>query len=300
MDRRAFLRSGVVIAAAGVAGCGSGTETDRPASGDPSTESPEPTTESPTDEPAGETPTSTPAEASIEVTEVDYPSELPAGRPYTWEYTLENTGEEDGTFSETLYVQFEFTPNQWAESASVEHSVPAGETKTISREATAFHWTTSFTGRIGEDGPEFESELTPPHMDAGETFSMTTGITATAREISFQQSYSWKSSDGTMYEEEASDEKQWAFLDFRAENTGDEPASAPSEFDISLVVGNSQYDRTAITRDDGRYEGGEIQPDIVREGWVAFEVPDDLSASDVEAVWSSQDAYDSWTAYWQM
>jgi hypothetical protein len=84
------------------------------------------------------------------------------------------------------------------------------------------------------------------------------------------------------------DEGQYALLEFEARNEGEDAQRTPSAWrDIILLHNGSQYDSEFVSDMGGRdeYDDGEIQPDVERRGFIAFDVPSDLDESDLDAVW---------------
>ena len=66
---------------------------------------------------------------------------------------------------------------------------------------------------------------------------------------------------------------------------------SPLSDEFALVTGNSQFDSTFLIDDPvnkgEQFEGGELEPGIERSGWIVYELPADLSTSDLTMAWSN-------------
>lgn len=68
-----------------------------------------------------------------------------------------------------------------------------------------------------------------------------------------------------------------AFVIITAENGADNVVFLPPGSDIDIL--HEHIDATFIQKEEGRYEGGEVEHSIGREGWTAYEIPEELDAS---------------------
>jgi hypothetical protein len=68
---------------------------------------------------------------------------------------------------------------------------------------------------------------------------------------------------------------------------------SPLVSDFGLLYGNSQSDGDTILIDEPvdkeqPFDGGELQPGVERSGWIGYQLPEDLSLSDLTMAWSEQ------------
>ena len=74
-------------------------------------------------------------------------------------------------------------------------------------------------------------------------------------------------------------------------NETGQAASSPLALDMALIYGNSQSDGDTVLIDEPTnkgepFDGGELQPGIERSGWIAYQVPSDISTDDLTMAWS--------------
>ncbi len=111
----------------------------------------------------------------------------------------------------------------------------------------------------------------------GETARLSNGVEVTVHGLSFEDSFGdFTDPDG-----------QFALLHVEATNGGDEAERFPRDRDFVLLHDGQQFDSTFVTEMDDydEFDGGEVQPGVTREGYVVFDVPDDLAEDDLDAVW---------------
>ena len=140
-----------------------------------------------------------------------------------------------------------------------------------------------------QDGEEFSF---------GETFVAPNDVAVTVDRVELTDSYEWSGGSGSTYTEEAPDGKQFAWVYLTAENRSGDTEFLPLDWDIYIRSGNRQYDAELVLRDEGQYEGGQVGPGIVRDGWLNYEIPADLAVSDLSVVWHESGIFDEWTATW--
>lgn len=110
-------------------------------------------------------------------------------------------------------------------------------------------------------------------------------------DVTETQRYSY-TSGGYESEQEASQGNKFILVDIFAQNIGETSVRVPDTFDMSLITGSSQVD-TGIYLGQQVYSGGEISPDIERNGLVQFEVPESASENQLQ-VNLTQDITASW------
>jgi len=287
MERRQFIGS-AVIGLSAVAGCSSNSDNQTDSS--PNTDTPEAT--------ATPNQTATPEPASFTVEEFSLQESAEIGQQYDITITVTNTGETDGVYESELSAR---TPeSDWQSLNPITIDVPADETVTVTETTNSgYDYMTTLTYRLEKADMTASINIVSRQLPFGSIYESPNGVSMTAINIDFQDTYEW-SSGSYDYEEEPADGNKWAFLRFRAENTSGQPEYLPFNSDIVLLAGNSQYDSSVYQGGDiTMYEGGEVQAGIVREGMILYEVPESLEKSDIQAAWS-EDTYDgSIAVYWQ-
>jgi hypothetical protein len=82
-----------------------------------------------------------------------------------------------------------------------------------------------------------------------------------------------------------------------AENTANDIIIRPEPESFVLLRGNNQLSVTNVTEGD-YYTGGEVQPGVIREGYLNFVVPDDATKEELTAVWSRTFSEGDVAVYW--
>jgi len=167
--RRVLAAGGVGIAA--IAGCSSsdddgadgsdasGSESD---GSDDDTSSDETDDQEETDEDGADNDEEEDVEPALfEVVSVDHPEEVSTGEEHTFQFTVENTGGEDGTFEELLEFSIEGT-DQWENIGMVQLDVPAGETATWESNPTEFDDPAALQFRLGDTEWAYDITATAP------------------------------------------------------------------------------------------------------------------------------------------
>jgi len=88
----------------------------------------------------------------------------------------------------------------------------------------------------------------------------------------------------------------YAIMNVTAENVADEAVTLPNDGDFALVVGTNQYEPAFYARvTSGVYEGGRVQPGVVRDGRVIYQVPEGTDMENARIVWDGYDGTVVWT-----
>lgn len=302
MHRRAYLAAcgATLVAGCGGAGDGGGQED----SGQDTTAEPTPTTadepESTDDEPESSDDTAEPSPAEFELVAMEFPDEVALEEEYTPEITIRNVGDQAGTLEAPMYSRIADT--EWEETGTWTFTgVAGGATRT---EQGADGWHHNYLYEYGYSLGDFEESVTvdttPFETTLTETYPAPNGVEVTVSEVRLTARYQYQNYDDETVAKEAPDGSQWALVTLRAENTSDSAATLPHTFDLYLVTSKSQYEQIYIDKEDNKYEGGEVQPGIVREGWVAYEIPDTIVDGAVEIVWSGHPNGGDVTAIWSV
>lgn len=315
-DNMPNRRTVITATICGLAGCLSGetsssdqtdsaTPTDAPTTTQrPSTTESPTVTESPTatDTPT-ESPTPTPEPAAFELVEYDAPESVSVNQTTQISARVRNTGEVAGVYTAEVYVRFDAS-ERFRPEGSIEIRVPPGEEAEVALlEYEPIYTDEALEVRLGE----FESTTTVRSVSAtlsfGTQYTRYDGYLVTVNNVALTKSYTTESYTGEEVEETAPDGKQWAFADVRVKNGTGGAELSPTSQDFTILSGNSQIESTFISpepveRGDA-FEGGDLQPDVVRAGWIAYEVDSQLTLNDIQVVYSGSTYEGDVSVYWQ-
>ena len=288
LTRRHYLTAGGVAVFTGIAGCTSEGEdnAENANNGDETTD---------TDASSSGSAEAS-AEASFEIVGLDAPEQVEIGDPHRFSVDVKNTGEADGTWTDTLL--FKSGNEDWQEVGEVEMDIPAGETATWQSGEVAWDYQTMVTLGFQEAQQQFQIQVVAAALAYGESFTNPRDMEVSCHDVQLKDAYEYKDYNGQTTYEQAAEGKQWAFVYLRAENVGGSTEFTPLEREVSVVAGNTQYDSEYIMKEEGKYDGGEINPGIVREGWLCYEIPDNLSVDDLVVVYSEGNYEGDWTVRW--
>jgi len=291
MQRRKYLTvAGVSLGLAGCTGSeSSGAEQASPTNSETPTQTPSPT----------ESPTATSEPASFELVSFSIPEKAEIGESIKFEFTVQNTGEVAGEFETTISYTTSESDDWSTGSEAWTETIDAGEEFTFVSEEFTSHYMRSFTYRVDAFDEEATVQWVSKTLSYGDSYTNPEGVELTVLGERTEKSYTWTSS-GYEYTETAADGMTWLFVTVRAENTSGEIAYAPSSYDWVVVAGNSQYEQTSNYRSESeQYEGGDIQPGVVREGEILYQVPNDYMQKDSAVVWSESYYDGDVAAYWE-
>lgn len=273
------------------------TETPSPTPSPTPTASPTPTpTPSPTPTPTP-SPTPTPEPASFVVEDFSVPDSAQIGELFEMTVRVKNTGEQDGVFRSPLSAKT--SDSGWVRSEDpVAIEVEAGETEieTLS-DSLEYEYLTTVTYRLDATADIAEIDIVGRRLIFGESYTNPDEVTLTAEYDTFTDEYTYRQ-NGDQKVHESSEGFKWLLVDFAAENEADEPADAPRISDVVVIVDETQYGYVPYRRENHQYEGGEILEDVVRDGTILYEVPDDVQAVDVEVVYSDSFVDGDVAVYW--
>ena len=292
MNRRRFLTATGAVGLTAVAGCTGESDTDPVEEGGAAAE----TSSSTTTKETTATTTEEPGEAAFEVVSIDGPSKMEIGATDTFSITVKNTGDAEGTWTQT--VSGKVGDEDWEKMGDISLDVPAGQTATWTSGEIKVNYQTVITYRLEEAAKEYSIQFVAADLGYGETYTSPDSMAMTATKVELKSYYEYKDYSGATARQRADDGMQWAFVTFKAENKGSESQFTPLSTDLSVIAGNQQYDSEYTRKESGMFEGGEINPGIVREGWLAYQIPADLSKGDFEVIWSDDNFTGSWTARW--
>jgi len=292
MDRRTFLATATAV----LAGCGQ--EGSSPEHRDASTDEQSPAET--TDEPVAHSPTSTltptRAPAAIAVTDLSVPSSIEIGTQGTLSVTLENTGERSGSFQSS--VEARVGTGEWQTTdVTVEASVSAGDTVTVSVDLPTHGYLEPASYRLGETEPVVRTRFVPRELALGEPHTLPNGVELTAADARLSDTYSYEGAEGSTEADPAGGDT-WALATVRAENSTDGPARAPLVSDIAFYRGEEEYSYQHLGDNRDRYRGGELAAGGVSEGDLPANVPADAELPALRIVYSEAVAAGRITVNW--
>ena len=278
VDRRKFITSVATAGTIAVAGCSSDE-------GDPtgSTENGESSDDSTGDE-------SDSGEAQFEFVEWNVPSEVEINEEIEVGMVVENVGEEAGEFTAPFY---ERTPDsEWARVSEVDFgTIDPGEDVEMVFEEVVYSYINRYEMRLGDFQQTAVLQVVSAKIGWGSEYTTPNGYVLRVDEPNLQGSYEYETYDGEVSPKEPESGGQWAFVNVYVKNETGQAASSPFASDFDLLYGNSQSDGDTLLIDDPvnkgePFEGGELQPGVERSGWIAYEIPGDISTDDLTVAWS--------------
>lgn len=308
MGRRKFLTATGVVGITALAGCtgSDGNSSDTTTSSNVATVTTEAsdTTESTTNGPMTEG--TTEGEPEFEIVNIDAPQEAEINTKADFTYTVKNTGGQYGRFETTWSSKAEDDSEWYTFESTDSVSLDTGESHTFERWFQN-GYTESMTFRSDATGTTFTLQWTPRQLNFGEEFTTSTSTKLTISGPNLKPEYKCggcsppqTSSDGNdkSYSMISADEgKQWAFADIEVENPNDEVIPGPYLAKAYLSDGNGDFDSSEIMK-EGDYMRKDIKPDSTYTAWEVFQVPDNLSKSDLSFVWNGEDMYGEWRVIW--
>lgn len=307
-------RDALAVTAVALAGClgdsssGSGqTATQSPTNGTPTatnsptatpTDSPTPT-ESPT---PTDSPTPTPEPAAFELVEYSAPESVGVDETTTISATVQNTGEVAGEFEADVFTRTD-PDDRYSQLGDdpVSVRVPAGESVEIALvEYDPRYIDETLEVRLGDFDP-ITVPVVAARLPFGNEFERPDGYVIRVGEPELTRSYTTENFSGERVEEPAGDGQQWAFAPVRVENATGAAKLSPLASDFVVVARDRQYSSEFLVDepvDRSLYEGGELQPTVVREGEVAFVVPESVAVADLQIVHTHDTFEGQVTAMW--
>lgn len=274
-----------------LAGC-SGEENSDATTSEPKTE---PTTQAPTTtkeptEESTEEPTEEPEPASIQLDQYTTPNKVEIEEMFSIKVSVTNTGGQSTDFSAPLYMKS--GDSTWSEQGQLDFGeVPPGETKQVTTNEFSFSYLNRYEIRLGDFSTTAVVQTVSSQFEWGGQYKTPKGYLVRVDEPELQDTYKYEDYMGDIQQKSPDNEGQWAFVNVRVENQTGSPNYSPMSSEFKIVSNQSQYDSKFLLSDPvdkgEKFEGGELQPGIVREGWIPYAIPSDLSVSDLTLSWST-------------
>lgn len=279
MKRRSFAATVGIGVIASISGCSSESSES---TGGSNSESPDDTTQdSSGSEPGGD--------SSFEVTSYDLPETASLESTVEGTITVENVGDSSGGFTSPLYIR---SPNSdWVEIGEyTAENIEAGESVAVDVEITGLQYINRYEVALGQSERTHIVQTVSANLDWGTEYSTPEEYRIRVDEPELQNSYAYENFQGETEQQTPEDRGQYAFVNVYSKNETGQTAYSPLSNEFALVSDSSQFDTTYLLNDPTnkgeQYDGGELQPGIEREGWIVYELPADLSVSDLTMAWS--------------
>lgn len=285
MKRRSFAATVGIGVITSISGCSSDSpETTDGSSSDSSDSNTDGSNSESTDDQSTQD-----GEASFEVIEYNLPETVSIGSTFSGTITVENVGNAAGSFSSPLYVR---TPDSdWTEvnEYSAENVEP-GDGVELSVEVSGLQYINRYEIALGQSDTTAIVQTVSASKDWGTEYTTPEGYRIRVDEPELQTSYAYENYSGETEQQSPEDRGQYGFVNVYVKNETGQTAYSPLSSEFALVSESSQFDSTILLNDPinkgEQFEGGELQPGIERSGWIAYELPADLSVSDLMMAWS--------------
>jgi len=225
-------------------------------------------------------------ESSFELVEYDLPETVSIGSSITGTIVIRNTGDSTGETTAPLYIRTPDSDWNLVNEYSVEDVEP-GETASLSVEIDDINYINRYEFALGQSENTAVIQTISAEIDWGSEYTTPNGYVVRIDRPELQNTYTAEGYNGET-EESPEDRGQWAFANVYVKNETGQSAYSPTGF--SLVSGSAQYDSEILFNEPvnkgDKYESGELQPGIERSGWIVYELPADLSVSDLTMAWS--------------
>jgi len=271
MRRRALLTTLAPTLTIATAGC----QDTNPEPDDPTA-----TTASPSQTPTA-SPTDEPAQPDVRVERVNAPETIEINTEWTWTITFRNDGDAPGT-PDTITIQD--ADGNTLDKMTPSEPVPPQDTRQYTIDMNAIQYITSLTAAYGETDVVTVQTVSRA-LTWGDVYSSPQNITATVTTIEFKNEYTYESTYSGTETRAAGEGRQWAFVTVEVANESGSQEFIPLVTDFGLRSDDRQWDAQFIRKEDGKYEGGEVGPGVVRSGWICYNVPDTYSPADMTVEW---------------
>ncbi len=229
------------------------------------------------------------------------PKKVTMGKQFTLELTIKNVGDSPKAFQSSVSVDGG-TPGSQQMGRITTDKIAPGKTTTWSTQLT-YPYVATVNYHIAELKKSFSIDIVGETLSFGETFLSPNEIATTIQDITLTDHYRYEPDSGGSEDVEASDGRQWAFVTVKAENKFRMKQTLPMGDQFLLHVGGNKIKPGDIAKEDGKYEVNKFGDRTVASGesltgWLAYELPADVSEDDVTVEWQGSDDEGSWWARW--
>lgn len=240
------------------------------------------------------------AKANLSLVSFTAPDEVQLDTNFTFEAKVKNTGGKSGKFNATLVGRESDSESFSSLGFNMAGEVPANEEITFEKSLSANGISTMEVKLLGSEKSE-TIRIVPKKLSTGEEYVTANDIGITVQSVELKESYIY---EGYMGERQVNepDSGKYAFVNIKSQNQGELSQSLPFDMDFQLIADNRQYESTYLVYEpinQGQaYEGGEVQPSIIRDGYIAFNVPSDVQKEDISVVWNEIISMSEKSVYW--
>jgi hypothetical protein len=233
-----------------------------------------------------------PEPASFEVIEYNLPERVALDEEVDFTITVQNTGGQSGSTTLPLYIRSPSEEWQEATEYSLE-DVGAGETVSLNvYDGASFDYIYRVEFRLGESSETAVLQTVSAKISWGNEYTTPTGYRIRVDTPNLIETYEYEDYLGETQEKEA-ESGIWAFVNVWVKNETGQTEFSPIANDFGLLYGNSQSDGNTLLVDEPTnlgepFDGGELQPNVERSGWIAYQVPDGTSVEDLTMGWSKE------------
>lgn len=220
----------------------------------------------------------------FEVISFDIPERAPVGERFSYSFRVKNVGSRRGTFETGISART--GERDWrtlVESWSA--SLAPGEYRLYPIGEATGQYVATMVIRIDATGVTRAVPIVPASLAFGRPYATPWGDEVLADRIEVAHVYYWGGHSGREHFEQPETGRKWAFLHVTATNRTDAPNQLPAVEEFAIEGPETGFDPISIRKREGRYRPGRVEPGVARTGWICFDVPQELGAGDLAAVW---------------
>lgn len=228
------------------------------------------------------------------------PNQVQSGETFDLGATISNQGSDSRTVEIAVYIRFN-GQNELEVGDPQPLELEGNETREVGGDVTLqYVGTTRYRYEVTglDTDPTVSIEVVPAQLDVGGTYTNPDDVSLSVEAIDRSTEYNYQNNRGETGTEQAPTGQAYIWVTFQASNQSGQSQFVPRDSDIAVLHDGRQYDATHIRREQGKYEGGDLEPDVTREGWIVYQVPEEIAPEDVTVAHSGDDAYGEWQVRW--
>ncbi len=229
------------------------------------------------------------------------PKKVTMGKQFALKLTIKNVGDSPKAFTSAVSVDGNAPGSQQRGNIQTDKISP-GKTTTWSTNLT-YPYVATVKYHIAALKKTFSIDIVGEKFSFGQTFLSPNEIAATVQDFTLTDHYRYEPSGGGSKDVEASDGQQWAFVTVKTQNKFRMKQTLPKGNQFHLLAGGNSITPADIAKKDGKYEVNKFGDRTVASGeslagWLAYELPANVSEQDIAVEWKSSDDEGSWWARW--